>query len=307
MATETAASDHASTTDEQYVKKEKNEAVAEMIASLANEDEVKHEKPEDTPSSKTEEDDKPEVTPSSKTEEDEVKAELAAVEVEKSDDSPEASAEESLKHDKVEDAQSPTPPTGDDQHVEPAVAVEKTEDTVPLDASIAVEDNVKEEKELVPDSHTISDTEPVHDAANCQPDETPSTEPTVKETPPQQLENEPVETDEEKQVQPKIEDIPEASGETIEKPSNTDETNPLTESEGEVVKEAQVLETSAQVEEKPEPVATQVQEETEEAEKELQEAEQPGTVAVNPVTETEAEVVKEVQVLETSAQVEDKA
>lgn len=277
MATETAASDHASTTDEQYVKKEKDEAIAQMITSLANEDEVKHDKPENTPSSKTEED--------------QVKAELAAVEVEKPDNSP--ALEDSLKRDKVEDGQTPTPPTeGDDQKVEPDVAVEKTEDSVLSDASVAVEDNVKEEKELVPNSHTINDTEPVHDAANIQPDEAPSTESIVKETPAQQLEKETVETGEEKEVQSKTEDIPEASTETIDKSSNTDDANPLTVSEGEVVNEAQVLETSAQVEEKPEPVtsaqvgdkpepvATPVQEKTEEPEKEMQEAEQPSTVAV---------------------------
>ena len=40
---------------------------------------------------------------------------------------------------------------------------------------------------MVPDSHTISDVEPVRDAANSQPDGT-ITESTVEETPPQQLE-----------------------------------------------------------------------------------------------------------------------
>jgi len=273
------------------VKKEKDEAIAQMITSLANEDEVKRDKPEDapsskieddkTPSSKTEEIDKPEdnpstkigddkleETPSTKTE-DKVKEELAALE---------ASAEDSLNHDKVEDAQSSTPtPTEEGDHkVEPPVAVENTENSLPSDATIAAEDKVKEEKEVVPDSHTISDVEPVRDAANSQPDVAPSTESTVEETPPQQLENEPVETDEEKQAQPETEDIPEASTETIEK--NTDDTNPPTESEGEVVKETQVLETSTRVEEKLGPVATQVGEKTEE--KEFHEAEQPSTIAV---------------------------
>ncbi|XP_027363598.1 enolase-phosphatase E1-like isoform X2 [Abrus precatorius] len=270
MATQTHASDHASITDEQYVKNEKDEAIAEKIASLANDDEDKHDKPEDAQS---------QATPSSKTEEDEVKPELAAVEAKKSDDSPalEVSAEDSAKHDKVEDAQSPTIPTEvDDQKVEPAVAVENTEDSVPLDPSITVADNLKEEKELVPDSQTISVTEPEHDEVKCQPDE-----PLSSETP-QQLEKEPLETDEEKQ--PKATDIPEALDETIEKLSNIAEANPVTESEADVVKEAEVLETSAQEEEKPEPVsvATQVQEKTEEPEpeKEFLEAEQPSTIAV---------------------------
>ncbi|KAK7356209.1 hypothetical protein VNO80_15476 [Phaseolus coccineus] len=298
MATEAAASHHASTTDKQYVKKEKDEAIAQMIASLANEDEVKRDKPEDAPSSKTE-DPKPEETPSSKTEEidkpednpstkigddkledtpstkteDKVKEELAVLET---------SAEDSLNHDKVEDAQSSTPtPTEEGDHkVEPAVAVENTEYSLPSDATIAAEDKVKEEKEVVPDSHTISDVEPVHDAANSQSDVAPSTESTVEETPPQQLENEPVETDEEKQAQPETEDIPEASTETIEKTRNTDDTNPPTESEGEVVKETQVLETSTRVEEKLGPVTTQVGEKTEEEEKEFHEAEQPSTIVV---------------------------
>jgi len=280
------------------VKKEQNEAIAEMIASLANEDEVQRDKPENGPSSKTE-DGKPEETPSSKTEqidepednpstkigddkledtpstktEDEVKEELAALD---------ASAKDSLNHDKVEDAQSSTPtPTEEGDHkVEPAVAVENTENSLPSEATIAAEDKVEEEKEVVPDSHTVSDIELVHDAANSQPDVAPSTESSVEETPPLQLESEPVETDEEKQAQPETEDIPEASTETVEKTSNTDETNPPTESEGEVVKETQVLETSIQVEERLEPVATQVGEKTEEEQKELHEAEQPGTIGV---------------------------
>ncbi|QCE07209.1 hypothetical protein DEO72_LG9g2226 [Vigna unguiculata] len=242
MATETAAS----ATDQQYVKKEKDEGIAQMIASLANEDEVKHEKPEDTSSNKTE---------------DKVTAELASVEVEKSDDSPalEASAEDGLNHDKVEDAQSSTPTATEDvdHQVEPAIAVESTENSLPSDATIAAEDKLKEEKEVVPASDTISDIEPVHDAANSQPDVAPSTEPSVEETPAQQLENESVETDEEKQAQPK-----------------TDDTNPPAESEGELVKEAQVLE------DKVVPVAVQVGEKTEAAEKELHEAEQPSTIVV---------------------------
>ncbi|CAJ1977897.1 unnamed protein product [Sphenostylis stenocarpa] len=251
MASEAAASDHASTTPEQYVKKEKDEGIAQMIASLANEDEVKHDKPEDAQS--------PTPPPAL-----------------------EASIEDSLKHEKVEDAQSPTPPPTEegDHKVEPAAAVENTEDSVLSDATVAAEDKVNEEKEVVPDSHTISDTEPVHDAANSQPDESPSSETTVEDTPPQELENELVETDEERQAQPNAENILEASAETIERTGNTDGTNLPTESEEEVVKEAQVLETSAQVEEKLEPVATQAQEKTEEAEKELQEAEQQSTIVV---------------------------
>ena len=228
------------------MKKEKDEGIAQMIASLANEDEVKHEKPEDTSSNKTE---------------DKVTAELASVEVEKSDDSPalEASAEDGLNHDKVEDAQSSTPTATEDvdHQVEPAIAVESTENSLPSDATIAAEDKLKEEKEVVPASDTISDIEPVHDAANSQPVVAPSTEPSVEETPAQQLENESVETDEEKQAQPK-----------------TDDTNPPAESEGELVKEAQVLE------DKVVPEAVQVGEKTEEAEKELHEAEQPSTIAV---------------------------
>ncbi|XP_047155369.1 protein P200 [Vigna umbellata] len=294
MATQTAASDHASATDQQYVKKEKDEGIAQMIASLANEDEVKHDKPDG--------DDKSEDTSSNKTE-DKVTAELAAVEEEQS-------AEDTLDHHKVEDAQSSTPtPTEEVDHkVEPAIAVQNTEYSLPPEATIAAEDKLKEEKEVVPASHTISDIEPVHDAANSQPDVAASTELSVEETPPQKLENEAVETDKEKQSQPKTEDIPEASTETIDKTSNTDETDPPTESEGEVVKEAQVLETGAGVEDKLEPVATQVEEKIEEAEKELQEAEQPSTIAVpeqaadaveEKATEPSEDVVEETANFET--------
>ncbi|XP_014513707.1 titin [Vigna radiata var. radiata] len=284
MATHTAASDHPSATDQQYVKKEKDEGIAQMIASLANEDEVKPDG-----------DDKSENTSSNKTE-DKVTAELAAVEEEQS-------AEDTLDHHKVEDAQSSTPASTEevDHKVEPAIAVENTEYSLPSEATIATQDKLKEEKEVVPASHTISDIEPVHDAANSQPDAVPSTEQ-------QKLENEPVETDEEKQVQPKTEDIPEASTETIDKTINTDETNPPTESEGEVVKEAQVLETGAGVEDKLEPVATQVGEKIQEAEKELQEAEQPSTIAVpeqaadavdGKATEPSEDVVEETTNFET--------
>ncbi|XP_061367242.1 uncharacterized protein LOC133310341 [Gastrolobium bilobum] len=264
MASETVASYHtsAAATDEQFVNKEKSEDIAQKILSLANEDEEKHGKPEDAQG---------QGAPSSKTEEgDEIKAELAAVEIEKSDNySPallEASAEDNLKHEKVEDTLSKT--EGDDDKAEPSVVVEKTDDSVSLETNVAVADNLKEEKELIPESQILDAT---------------STEATVKETP-QQLEMEPVEIEEEKQH--KTADIPEASAETIiEKSSNTTEANnPL--------KEAEILETSAQKEEKP--VATEVQEKTEAAEKEYQEksqeAEQPSTVAI---PEPSAEVVKD--------------
>ncbi|KAK7278070.1 hypothetical protein RJT34_23093 [Clitoria ternatea] len=297
MATDSAASDHASTSHEQYVKQEKDEAIAQKIASLANEDE---DKPKDA---------QDQATPSSKTEEDEVKAELTAVEVKKPVDSPalENSAEDTLKHDKVEDVTEPR--EGDDQKVEPVVSVEKTEEPVPMDASVAVADNVKEEKEPVAESQNISETEPLHEAAKCQPDEAPSTESTVKETP-QEEEKEPIGTVEEKPA--KTEDIPEVSAGTSEESSKTDEANPpLTESEKEVVKEAELLEPSYQEEKKPEPeaVATQEQEKTKEPEKESQKAEQPSTAEVpelpaetvekpsdtieKETTEPSAEVLKE--------------
>lgn len=273
------------------MKNEKDEAIAEKIMSLANEDEDKHDKPEDAQS---------QATPSTKTEGDMVKAALAAAAIENSDDSPplKVSAEDGLKHDKVEDAQSPAvEKEGDDEKAEPAVAVEKTDDSAALEAVAVVVADDPKEKELIPGSQAIGVAEPVHDAAKLQQGEPPSTEPNAEEAP-QQLEKELAETDEEKQ--PKTADIPEAetiakSVETTEneKSSNVAETNPMIESEAEVMKPAEILETSVQKEEKPEPeperepepVVTEVQGKTEEPEKESQEksdeaAEKPSTVAI---------------------------
>ncbi|XP_019452312.1 PREDICTED: titin-like isoform X2 [Lupinus angustifolius] len=283
MASETVASDHASATDEQIVNKEKSEAIADLITSLADEDEVKHDKPEDPNGGHT--------APSSKTE-DETNGKPGVVEVQKSDDSPalEASAEDNLKHDKIEDAQTPAATlskTEEDPKPEPAVVVENTDDPVSLDAHI--EDNLKEEKEVIPDSHTTDD------AGKSQPKEPPSTETTVEETA-QQLQKEPVEIEEEKQ--PEKVGIPEASDETIEKSNNIAEDIPQTESEAKVVKEAEILETSGQKEEKPKPivVATEVQEQTQEPENEPeekpQEAEQRTTVTI-PELSTEAITIEE--------------
>ncbi|XP_019452317.1 PREDICTED: uncharacterized protein DDB_G0286299-like isoform X7 [Lupinus angustifolius] len=252
MASETVASDHASATDEQIVNKEKSEAIADLITSLADEDEVKHDKPEDPNGGHT--------APSSKTE-DETNGKPGVVEVQKSDDSPalEASAEDNLKHDKIEDAQTPAATlskTEEDPKPEPAVVVENTDDPVSLDAHI--EDNLKEEKEVIPDSHTTDD------AGKSQPKEPPSTETTVEETA-QQLQKEPVEIEEEKQ--PEKVGIPEASDETIEKSNNIAEDIPQTESEAKVVKEAEKLSTEAiTIEEKTREFSAEILKEANESE-----------------------------------------
>ncbi|CAL0300159.1 unnamed protein product [Lupinus luteus] len=292
MATET---DHASVTDEQIVNKEKSEAIADMIASLANEDAVKHDNLEDTTGGHT--------TPSSKSEGDETNREPGAVEVQKSDDSPAIgdSAEDNLKHDNIEDAIIPLaslPETEDGTNAEPAavVVVEKNDDPVSLEIHIG--DKVKEGKEVIDDSNATDD------AAKFQLEEPTFTEQTVEETP-QQLEKEPTE--------PKTVDILEAP-------------------EAEFVKEAEIFETSDQKEQKPEtePVATEVQDKTQELEKELEaevvkEAElfetsdkkeekpepehKPETVVVStevqeiiqePEKESESEGVKEAELFETT-------
>ncbi|XP_019452318.1 PREDICTED: uncharacterized protein DDB_G0286299-like isoform X8 [Lupinus angustifolius] len=295
MASETVASDHASATDEQIVNKEKSEAIADLITSLADEDEVKHDKPEDPNGGHT--------APSSKTE-DETNGKPGVVEVQKSDDSPalEASAEDNLKHDKIEDAQTPAATlskTEEDPKPEPAVVVENTDDPVSLDAHI--EDNLKEEKEVIPDSHTTDD------AGKSQPKEPPSTETTVEETA-QQLQKEPVEIEEEKQ--PEKVGIPEASDETIEKSNNIAEDIPQTESEAKVVKEEKTREFSAEILKeaneseavhaetvKAEPLVTEVEDNPKEPENQVlekKEEEQLNTVEIAKVPSTESsEAVEE--------------
>lgn len=296
MATETVVSDHASTTDEKFVKIEKDEALAEKIASLANEDGVEQDKPEDA---------QDQATPSSNTEGDEVKAELAAAEIEKPDDSPvlEASAEDiNLKQDNVEDVQIPEAPFSkteeeSDKKLEPEVTVDSTDDSVPLESNVAVADTLEEEKELIIDSQTGSITEPVHVAA----DEPQSTEPAEKETP-QEQEKEPVETDEEKQLE--TAKILEAPAETLEESSDVAENNP--QKEPEVVEEAKIVETGVQEEVKtePEPVATEKTEPEPESEEISQVAEEPSTIAIPEPQE--AEQPSTVAIPEPSAEADEK-
>ncbi|KAE9589532.1 hypothetical protein Lal_00000134 [Lupinus albus] len=303
MASETVPS----ATHEQIVNKEKSEAIADMIASLANEDEVKHDKPKDPNGGHT--------TPLSKTE-DETNRELGAAEVQKYDHSPalEASAEDNPKHDKIEDEQTPAAPlskTEEDPKPEPAVVVENTDDPVSLDAHI--EDNLKEEKEVIADSHAADD------ADKSQPKEPRSTETTMEETA-QHLQKEPVEIEEEKQ--PEKVGIPEASDETIEKSNNIAEDIPQTESEAELVKEEKAAVTEAiAIEEKTrelsaeilketddskavptetvkaEPVVTEVEENPKEPENqslEKKEKEQSNTIEIGKVSSTESsEAVEE--------------
>ncbi|XP_019441238.1 PREDICTED: neurofilament heavy polypeptide-like isoform X9 [Lupinus angustifolius] len=284
MATEIGASGHASATDEQIVKKEKSEAIAHMIASLANEDEVKHDKISDEDGHVT--------NPLSKTGNG-TNDEVGAVEVQKSDDSPAlaASAEDNLKHGKIEDAQTQE----DDTKAEPdVVSVEKTDDLVSLEAHI--EDNLKGEKEVIPALHATDD------AAKSQPEELPFTEPTVEETPQQPeaeaevntrteaeaelvKEAETFETSYQKEEKTETEPV---ATEVEEKPQE-----PEKELEAVVVKEAEILEISDRKEDKPEPepvvLATEVEGKSQEPEK-----------------ESEAEVVKEAKTLETSDKKEEK-
>ncbi|CAL5208730.1 unnamed protein product [Lathyrus oleraceus] len=308
----------------EFVKPEKDEAIAEKINSLANEDE---DKPADaqgqaTPSSTTEGDEvkaelaeeiekgddssvltvsaedslKPDVVDdaqnSAAEKGDDEKAELAAVEIEKSDDSSavKISIEDSLKPDIVDDTLNSAVEKVDEEKAELPVAVEKFDDSAPLEP-VAVADNVEEEKDLIPESQPISFAEPMLDAAISQQDEPPSTEPDVKETQ-QPIEKEPVETDRENQS--KTEDVPEAeiiekSVDATEYSSDATETN---QSAVDEVKRAGVSETSA--EKVAEPVATEERDVSQEPEKESQEnseeAEQPSTIAiVEPSTEANEE------------------
>ncbi|CAI8603596.1 unnamed protein product [Vicia faba] len=300
----------------ELVKLEKDEAIAEKINSLANEEGGK---PNDSQG---------QATPSSTTEGDEVKAELAAAEIEKVDDSSAlmVSVEDSLKPDIIDDAPNPDVEQVDEEKAELAVAEiekgdessalkvpvddspkpdivddapnsavekvdeekadklpvaeEKTDNSVPSEP-VAVADGVEEEKDLVPESHPISLSEPVLDTAVSQQDEPPLTEPDVKETL-QTIEKEPVETA--KESQSKTEDVPEAeiiekSVDTTESSSDATETNHY---EVDEVKQAEISETS--VEKVFEPVAIEEREVTQEPEKESQEkseeAEEPSTVAI---------------------------
>ncbi|XP_050887979.1 uncharacterized protein LOC127093120 isoform X4 [Lathyrus oleraceus] len=308
----------------EFVKLEKDEAIAEKINSLANEDGDKSDDAQDqaTPSSTTEGDEvkaelaeeiekgddssvltvsaedslKPDVVDdaqnSAAEKGDDEKAELAAVEIEKSDDSSavKISIEDSLKPDIVDDTLNSAVEKVDEEKAELPVAVEKFDDSAPLEP-VAVADNVEEEKDLIPESQPISFAEPMLDAAISQQDEPPSTEPDVKETQ-QPIEKEPVETDRENQS--KTEDVPEAeiiekSVDATEYSSDATETN---QSAVDEVKRAGVSETSA--EKVAEPVATEERDVSQEPEKESQEnseeAEQPSTIAiVEPSTEANEE------------------
>ncbi|KAJ1393311.1 putative muscle M-line assembly protein unc-89-like isoform [Sesbania bispinosa] len=182
----------------------------------------------------------------------------------------------SNEHEKDEDAQGSAASfskteggaKGDENKDEPAFVVVKNIDGS-LSSKASFADNPKE-KELIHDSQTISVTEPelAPDEAKIQLKEPPPTEST--------------ETSEDKQ--PK-------TVETIEELSNTIEANLLKESEVEVVKETEYLETSSQKVDKPEPAVTEVRENSEDPEKEsqdkAQEAEQLNTVVVSdPSAET---------------------
>ncbi|XP_058754159.1 uncharacterized protein LOC131627333 isoform X2 [Vicia villosa] len=309
----------------EFVKLEKDEAIAEKINSLANEDGFK---PDDSQG---------QATPSSTTEGDEVKAELAAAEIEKGDDSSAftISVEDILKQDIVDESQNSAAEKGDEEKAELAsseieksddssalkvsiedspkpdivddapnsavekvdeekaelpVPVEKTDDSVPIEP-VAVADIAEEEKNPIPESQPISVAEPVLDAAISQQDEPQSTETDVKETQ-QTIEKKPV--DEENKS--KTGDVPEAeiiekSVDTTESSSDATETN---QSEVAEVKHAEISETGA--EKVTEPVATKEREVTQEPEKESQEkseeAEQPSTIAiVEPSAEANEEKI----------------
>ncbi|KAE9618895.1 hypothetical protein Lal_00047952 [Lupinus albus] len=270
MATDTVAS----VTDEQIVNKEKSEAIADMIASLANEDSVKHDNLEDANGGHT--------NPSSESEGVETNGEPGAVEVQKSDDSPAIgdSAEDNLKHDNTEDALIPVPPLSkteeDGANAEPAVVVvEKNDDTVSLETHIG--GKLKEEKEVIHDSNATGD------AAKSQLEESSFTEPKtvdILEAPEAEFVKEAdiFETSDQKEQKPETEPVAtEVQGKTHELEK---------ELEAEVVKEAEFLEAGDKKEEKPEPepvvVATEVREITQEPEK-----------------ESEAEIVKEAELFET--------
>ena len=122
---------------------------------------------------------------------------------------------------KVDESPSPATPlskleeVSENKHIEPLIpGVEKTDDA-PI-SDLPVEDDTKEEKHSIPDSHTpsIPLPAPVEDTGNTQPEEQPAVESAVKEAP-EQVANSSLEKEQEEK--PKVVDAHELKAEAAEK------------------------------------------------------------------------------------------
>ncbi|XP_050273353.1 uncharacterized protein LOC126716576 [Quercus robur] len=122
---------------------------------------------------------------------------------------------------KVDESPSPATPlskleeVSENKHIEPLIpGVEKTDDA-PI-SDLPVEDDTKEEKHSIPDSHTpsIPLPAPVEDTGNTQPEEQPAVESAVKEAP-EQVANSSLEKEQEEK--PKVVDAHELIAEATEK------------------------------------------------------------------------------------------
>ncbi|XP_052109913.1 uncharacterized protein LOC107465090 isoform X2 [Arachis duranensis] len=295
MATEAAASDHTSViADEQIVKKEKNEAIAEMIASLANED-------GDDKIGKTDDAQGEEASPPSKTE---VEAEAIDKSIEHEEEKPNDSPADA-KHHEV--------PSGEED--------EKKDDSALQDVNLTNKELIPESVTMIPELEETPPTEPVvkiEKEQEKQPEKIDVQEDSVNEVKESEISATQVHETPKKLEE---ESLPEASTETIEKLEVAKESKVLEQSvekeekpeaelvatqldkpeakeettqeepaepeqEQEVVKEKQILEPSAEKEEKLEPVATK---------EEPQDAENPSTVEEEeqPREVSEEEVLKD--------------
>ncbi|KAL4356475.1 hypothetical protein HN51_027811 [Arachis hypogaea] len=308
MATEAAASDHTSViADEQIVKKEKNEAIAEMIASLANED-------GDDKIGKTDDAQGEEASPPSKTE---VEAEAIDKSIEHEEEKPNDSPADA-KHHEV--------PSGEED--------EKKDDSALQDVNLTNKELIPESVTMIPELEETPPTEPVvkiEKEQEKQPEKIDVQEDSVNEVKESEISATQVHETPKKLEE---ESLPEASTETIEKLEVAKESKVLEQSvekeekpeaelvatqldkpeakeettqeepaepeqEQEVVKEKQIPEPSAEKEEKSEAELVATQLDKPEVEEETT-REEPAEAA------QEQEVVKEKQILEPSAEKEEK-
>ncbi|KAL1293903.1 hypothetical protein AAHE18_19G103700 [Arachis hypogaea] len=308
MATEAAASDHTSViADEQIVKKEKNEAIAEMIASLVNED-------GDDKTGKTDDAQGEEASPPSKTE---VEAEA----IDKSID-----LEEEKPNDSPADAKRHEVPSGEED--------EKKDDSALQDVNSTNKELIPESVTIIPELEETPPTEPVVKIEKEQEKQPEKID--VQEDSANEVKESEISATQVQETPKKLEEesLPEASTETIEKSEVAKESKVLEQSvekeekpeaelvatqldkteaeeettqeepaepeqEQEVVKEKQILEPSTEKEEKSEAelVATQLDKPEPEEETTREEPAEPAQ---------EQEVVKEKQILEPSAEKEEK-
>ncbi|KAL0006498.1 hypothetical protein SO802_014059 [Lithocarpus litseifolius] len=136
---------------------------------------------------------------------------------------------------KVDESPSPATPlskpedVSENKHTEPLIpGVEKTDDA-PI-SDLPVEDDTKEEKHSIPDSHTpsIPLPVPVEDTGNTQPEEQPAVESAVKEAPEQVAISS---LEKEQEEKPKVVDAHELIAEAAEKLEEPLDVLPAKESE----------------------------------------------------------------------------